>query len=97
MVHCDICGTFVGPLPSHHVIPYKVEGNHRDGWKVRWLPLAIGTYSIEVRYGDGHVIDSPFKCKVCDLSKIRVYQDLSTTGIDIDGIPGADIVYIGKE
>lgn len=82
-----------GPAPSHQIIPYVVEGNRHDGWKVKWLPRMIGIYNIDVKYGDSHVLGSPFKCKVCDLSRIFISQDFSAMGIDVDGIPGDDVVF----
>lgn len=86
-----------GPAPSHQLVPYIVEGNRHDGWKVKWLPRTIGIYNIDIKYGDSHVLGSPFKCKVCDLSRIFISQDFSAMGIDVDGIPGDDVVFFGKE
>ena len=57
--------------------------------------LILGVHSIEVRYGDRHIVGSPFRCRVYDLSKIKILRDESEPGVDLDGIPGEDIVFYG--
>ena len=71
-------------------------GNYIDGWKVRWFPTDLGVHTIEVKYGDSHVVGSPFRSRVYDLTKVKLIRDESQEGIDVDGIPGDDIVFYGS-
>lgn len=74
-------------------MPYFLRGNYIDGWQVEWRPLEIGVYTIELKYGDSHVMGSPFKCKVFDLSKVKIIRERQTYGTE--GILG-DVVFYGK-
>ena len=48
-------------------------------------------------YGDKHIVGSPFRCRVYDLTKVRLYRDEMSEQVDLDGIPGEDIVFFGKK
>jgi hypothetical protein len=48
-----------------------------SGWTVEWIPYELGIYSIEIKYGPSHVVGSPFKCKVFDISKVIIIRDYS--------------------
>ncbi len=85
-----------GPAPHKRDIPFRLHGNSIQGWQVSWLPSELGVHTIEVKYGNKHVVGSPFKCRVYDLTKVKLIRDLSTPGLDLDGIPGEDIVFYGK-
>lgn len=73
-----------------------MAGNFIEGWTVEWLPLVLGVHTIEIKYGDRSVNGSPFKCKVYDLSKVRIIRDLYTPGINITGNPENDVVFYGE-
>ena len=73
-----------------------MSGNFIEGWTVEWLPLELGVHTIDIKYGDKHVDGSPFKCKVFDLSKVKIIRDVSTPGINFTGIPGEDVVFYGQ-
>ena len=70
-----------------------MHGSLVEGWQVDWRPMDLGVYTIEVKYGDSHVVGSPFKCKVYDLSKVRIIRERQTYGTE--EILG-DAVFYGK-
>jgi len=101
----------IGPAPGYRILPCKItreEEQKGDGgkggarraaraWTVEWTPVELGVQTVDVRYGGRHVLGSPFKCKVFDLSRVRILRDegQSSGGVDLDGIPGDDIVFRG--
>ena len=88
--------TITGPPPLRRPIRFKRNGNYLDGWAVDWTPKDLGVHTIDVKYGSSHVQGSPFRCKVFDLDKVKLMRDESMQGVDLDGIPGEDIVFFGK-
>ena len=87
---------FPGPAPDKRDIRYQINGNYTKGWDVEWLPMELGVHNIDIKYGDSHVTGSPFRCKVYDLTKVIIIRDESMAGVDLDGIPGEDIVFFGE-
>lgn len=85
-----------GPPPFKREIPFRMSGHFLSGWKVEWMPVELGVHTIDVKYGDKHVVGSPFRCRVYDLTKVRLYRDEMSEQVDLDGIPGEDIVFFGK-
>ena len=85
-----------GPPPLKRSIRFKSKGNYLEGWTVDWVPKELGVHTIDVKYGNSHVQGSPFRCKVYDLSKVQLQRDSSMEGVDLDGIPGEDIVFFGE-
>lgn len=73
-----------------------MSGDYMNGWKINWLPEELGVHSIDTMYGDKHIVGSPFRCRVYDLTKVRLYRDEMSEQVDLDGIPGEDIVFFGK-
>ncbi len=64
---------------------------------MEWLPLQLGVHTIDVRYGDGHVVGSPFRCKVFDLKRVRILRDDSMRGSFLGGQLGRDdVVFYGE-
>ena len=74
-----------------------MSGDYFNGWKINWLPEELGVHTIDVKYGDKHIVGSPFRCRVYDLTKVRLYRDEMSEQVDLDGIPGEDIVFFGKQ
>ena len=87
-----------GPSPLRRPIPYDIRGDFVRGWTVEWTPRDLGVHSLDVRYGTGVVTGSPFRCKVFDLSKVELIRDddAMDARVDLDGIPGDDIVFFGR-
>ncbi len=73
-----------------------MTGDYINGWIISWQPTVLGVHSIDIKYGENHVVGSPFRCRVFDLSKVMLIRDESEEGVDLDGIPGDDIVFYGK-
>jgi len=68
-----------GPAPEPEIID---EGNGK--YTIRYEPEEVGTYSINVKYGDKHVPRSPFRVKsnpVGDPNKVKI------VGPGLDGTP----------
>ena len=90
------CKCAAGPPPDKQEVQHRMSGNFLDGWTVEWLPLELGVHTIEIKYGDGHIVGSPFRCKVYDLSKVRIIRDRTTPGINLGGNPDDDVVFYGE-
>ena len=86
----------VGPPPHKSEVAYRMSGDYMNGWKINWLPEELGVHNIDIKYGDKHIVGSPFRCRVYDLTKVRLYRDEMSERVDLDGIPGEDIVFFGK-
>ena len=82
--------------PQNNPVAYAMTGSQSAGWAVEWRPTQIGTHVIDVKYGRTPVAGSPFICKVHDLSKVIILQREGATGLDVDGIPGEDVVFYGQ-
>ena len=85
-----------GPTPHSYKVTHTLTVNGPNEWLIEWRPLQLGMHTIDVWYGNMAIAGSPFKCSVYDLSKVYIVRDESLAGVDIDGIPGEDIVLYGN-
>ena len=61
------------------------------------MPRELGIHTIHGRYGDYPIAGSPFKCRVYDLTKVKIIKDHLQPGLlEADGIVGGDVVFYGK-
>ena len=70
-------------------------GDFMHGWTVNFIPHDLGVHLISIQYGDSHIVGSPFKCRVYDLTKVRIIKDDLTPGLHVDGLEGGDVVFYG--
>ena len=87
---------FAGPSPAKNRIPFEITGNYMNGWTVEWFPCELGVYLIEVTYGQTHVVGSPFKCKVYDISKVFIIRDLNLDKKASIGLSPEEVVFYGQ-